>query len=397
MSTRDKTRIIILGCSGSIGTTALNGLDSLRDSFDIVGISVHTDYKKIIQIANSWNVKNVCITSNTINKSYLDSLKFGINRFWGQEGLLKMIQETEADVVLNGISGSSGLVPTFAAVRSNKHVALANKESVVMAGRYLLETARKHGVSIYPVDSEHSALHQLIDSHGKSKVKSLIITASGGPFRELPLKDFYSITPQMAINHPTWKMGAKISVDSATLANKGLEVIEASYLFGFNANEIEVLIHPQSIIHSMIRLHNGAVYAQLSPPDMSLPILSALSQGTILLENAVKPLDFTNLNLSFFKPDLTRFPLLKHAFDCVQSGGAYSIAYNAANEVAVQAFLTEQISFNDIQVTVEAVLQKSWSFFYNSLDDILQVDSVARSYAKDFLSGIKKNKRIAIS
>ncbi len=397
MSSSNKRRIIILGCSGSIGATALKGLDSLRDYFDIVGISVHTDYIKMLQIAHSWNVKNVCITSNAVDRSCMHSLQLGVNQFWGQDGLIRMIQDTEADIVLNGIAGSSGLVPTFAAIRSKKDVALANKESVVMAGKYLLKTARENGVSIYLVDSEHSALTQLIKAHGKSEISSIILTASGGPFRDLPIKDFSSITTQMAINHPTWKMGAKISVDSATLANKGLEVIEASFFFGFSADRIEVMIHPQSIVHSLVRLHNGAVYAQLSPPDMSLPILSALSHGTIPLKNVVKPLDFTNLNLSFMQPDTDRFPLLKYAFDCVRSGGSYSIAFNAANEVAVNAFLSEQISFTEIHSIVEKILQKSWSVVCMSLEDILQVDFVVRTYVNELLAGSKQCKRIANS
>ena len=397
MITNDKRRIMILGCSGSIGTTALNSLDSMRDSFEIVGISVHSDYKRILQVAKSWNVKNVCITSNAVNRSSLSSLPFGVKQFWGNDGLLHMIQETAADIVLNGIAGSSGLVPTFVAIQSKKDVALANKESVVMAGNYLLKTAKENGVAIHLVDSEHSALTQLIESHGKSAVDSLIITASGGPFRELPVDGFSSITTKMAIAHPTWKMGAKISVDSATLANKGLEVIEASYFFGFCADKIEVLIHPQSIVHSLVRLHNGAVYAQMSPPDMSLPIMTALSNGTIQLENVVKPLDFTNLNLSFMQPDFNRFPLLRHAYDCVRAKGSYPIAFNAANEVAVQAFLAEEISYNDINLTVEKILQKSWNVMCSSLEDILQVDSVVRTYAEEILSNNNVTKRIAIS
>lgn len=397
LGTSRKQRVILLGCSGSIGTTALRGLESMRDYFEIVGISAHSDIRRLTEISFAWNVRNICITSPSIGVDRLGSVPNHVRLFHGQKGLLKMIRETDADVVLNGIAGTSGLLPTFAALESKKDVALANKESIIMAGSLLFHEAKKHGCSVHFVDSEHSALKKLVDAHGLQAVKTLVLTASGGPFREFPRHRMDEITPEMAVAHPTWRMGAKISVDSATMANKGLEVIEASYLFGFPAESIEVVIHPQSIIHSMIRLKDGAVYAQMSKPDMVLPIMSALSRSSFPLEDVVTPLDFTQLDLSFSQPDTHRFPLLAHAFDCARSKGSYVIAFNAANEVAVYAFLAGRISFLDINRIVEGTLQQSWGRACETLEDVLETDALAKDIASEQLSRIVgSRKRVAL-
>lgn len=381
MASTQKRRIIILGCTGSIGTTALVSLQAYRDDFEIVGLSAHVDGERLLQIARDWDVHSVCLTSEHIDLDVSSCNYLNLQIFSGPQGLLRMIDEIEADIVLNGIAGASGLAPTFQALHSGKNVALANKESIVMAGEVLFNTARRAGKSIFPVDSEHSALFHLIKAHGRNVVSSLIITASGGPFREFPKERFSLITPAMAIAHPTWKMGAKISIDSATLANKGLEVMEASFLFGFKAEAIEVAIHPQSVIHSLIRMIDGSIYAQLSPPDMSLPIMAALSHGDIPLTSIVKPLDFSNLTLSFTKPDFERFPMLTLAFLCTQAKGSYPIAYNAANEIAVQAFLSGEIGFIDIPRIVDQTLQSSWSFNCQTLEEIVAIDSQVRAIA----------------
>ncbi len=241
-----KRRVIILGCTGSIGSTALASLKAYRESFEIVGVSAHVDYQKLFEIAQEWNVRNVCLSSSQFDKdaTHLNTSKHRF--FLGFQGLFDMIDATEADIVLNGIAGAPGLPATFHALESGKDVALANKESIVMAGEVLFNTARRFGKTVFPVDSEHSALYHLIQAHGRKTIDSLVITASGGPFRDFPKERFLSITPEMAVAHPTWKMGAKISIDSATLANKGLEVIEAAYLFGFNSERIEVVIHPKA-------------------------------------------------------------------------------------------------------------------------------------------------------
>lgn len=376
-----KRKIIILGCTGSIGTTALNALEGLSDSFEIVGLSAHSSFDELVQIASRWHCPTMCL-SRELRDDRKSLIPKGTVWYEGRDGLLDMIRKTEADIVLNGIAGSSGLEPTFAAIESGKDVALANKESIVMAGDILFAHAKAHGVTIIPVDSEHSTLHALIEAHGAQQVDRLVITASGGPFRTFPVEKMESITVAMAIAHPTWDMGAKISIDSSTLANKGLEVIEASYLFGFSDSNIEVVIHPQSIVHSLIRMKNGALYAQLSPPDMALPIMAALAGKEIPLTDMVKPLDFTDLTLQFNKPDFDRFPMLALAYQSVARKGGYPIAFNAANEVAVQAFMAERISFVQIASVVAETLTSDWSESYRSLEEVVSTDAMARAVAQ---------------
>lgn len=376
-----KRKIIILGCTGSIGTTALNALEALTDRFEIVGLSAHSSFEELVQIASRWHCPTMCLSQDK-KDDRKHIIPMGTEWYEGRKGLLEMIRQTEADMVLNGIAGSSGLEPTFAAIESGKDVALANKESIVMAGDILFAHAKAYGVKIIPVDSEHSTLHALIEAHGVQQVDRLVITASGGPFRTMPADRMESITVAMAIAHPTWDMGAKISIDSSTLANKGLEVIEASYLFGFSDSEIEVVIHPQSVVHSLIRLKNGALYAQLSPPDMALPIMSALADKEIPLTDIVEPLDFTDLTLQFNKPDFDRFPLLALAYKSVARKGGYPIAFNAANEVAVQAFMAERIKFVQIASVVAETLDSDWSGSYRSLDDVVSIDASARAIAQ---------------
>jgi 1-deoxy-D-xylulose-5-phosphate reductoisomerase len=309
--------------------------------------------------------------------------------YFGEQGIVDLIPNTNADIVLNAIAGSSGLPATFAAIENHMDVALSNKESIVMAGNLLFDYADVHGVKIIPVDSEHSTLYALLEAFGTSAVHTLVLTASGGPFRNYPLDKMGEITVEMATAHPTWKMGTKISIDSATLANKGLEVIEASFLFGFSHDSIEVVIHPQSVVHSLVRMHNGALYAQLSPPDMSLPIVSALSDKQVELRDIVQPLDFTNLNLEFQKPDYGRFPLLPLAFDCAREQRGYPIAYNAANEIAVQAFVKGEIAFDKIVRVVDFTLAHDWQVDFSTLAGILQIDSQARSLAMQGVGNVR--------
>ncbi len=388
MQNQTKRSVIILGCTGSIGTTALRALESLTEYFEVVGLSAHSAVGKLTRIARTWNCKNVCISGVSRLDSTHDNFLEGTSLYFGGHGVVDMIRNTDADIVLNAIAGSSGLPATFAAIENHMDVALSNKESIVMAGNLLFEYAGEHGVKIIPVDSEHSTLYALLEAFGPSAVHSLVLTASGGPFRNYPLDKMSEITVGMAIAHPTWKMGAKISIDSATLANKGLEVIEASFLFGFSHESIEVVIHPQSVVHSLIRMHNGALYAQLSPPDMSLPIISALSDKQVVLHNIVSPLDFTNLTLGFQKPDYIRFPLLPLAFDCAREQQGYPIAYNAANEIAVQAFVKGDLTFDKIVRVVGDTLAHDWHVEFSSLEDILGIDSQIRSFAAQVVGSI---------
>lgn len=381
MEEHRKRKVMILGCTGSIGTTALKALHTYADDFTITALHAHTSIQELAAIAKQWNCRTVCVSHE--ETSSLETLfPEGTTVYHGRDGLLQMIRDTEADVVLNGISGASGLEPTFASIDSGKDIALSNKESIVMAGKLLFTHAAQHHVRILPVDSEHSTLSALIDAHGSSSVASLVLTASGGPFRTLKREELQHITVDMAVAHPTWSMGAKISIDSATLANKGLEVIEAYHLFGFSRESIEVVIHPQSIVHSLIRLHNGAVYAQMTPPDISLPIMSALASKGYALQKVVRPLDFTNLTLQFDAPDYQRFPLLKAAFETLDRNGSYSIAYNAANEVAVSHFMQQKLRFDRIAPLVLKTLEHDWSIPFSSLGEIVAIDQEVRIEAQ---------------
>lgn len=356
-----KKKLIILGVTGSIGTTALNVLKKFKDEISIVGISAYSNHEKTLKIAKDWNIKNISLHN-------FDSSKFDEYNFFNSPS--ELLKETEADIVLNGIAGSEGLLPSLTALNTGKDLALANKESIVLAGDYLFNTAKKTGKKIIPVDSEHSAIYELINAHNKTNVDSLIITASGGPFRNKNRNELSNISVEEAINHPTWKMGPKISVDSATLANKGLEIIEAGFLFNFSYDKIKVVIHPQSIIHSMIQLNNGQIYAQMSPPDMAFPIINGIMYDKRIRKRVSEPLNFSSLNLSFYTPDKVRFPLLNCAFSALKEKKAYPLAYNIADEIAVNAFFSKKIKFNQIDSIVEKVLNLDWNFNLNSFEEI---------------------------
>ncbi|MGD1822402.1 MAG: 1-deoxy-D-xylulose-5-phosphate reductoisomerase [Pleomorphochaeta sp.] len=367
-------KVIILGATGSIGSTCLKAIEEKTLPIEVVAISANTNYKKLEEISLKHNISNLLLT----NSDYRNT---NFNYFNSIDDLLKNI---ECDVVLNGIAGFDGLNATIKALNNNRDVALANKESVVTGGSFIFDLAKKNNCKIIPVDSEHSALKALVESHKKENIKSLIITASGGPFRTLDFNEFKNITVEKALNHPTWKMGKKITIDSSTLANKALEVIEASYLFGFEANNIEVSVHPQSIIHSMIRMHDGAIYAQLGTPNMSLPIIEGILND-YTNEELVKPLDFTNLSLTFEKPNYDKFPLLKCAYDILEKKQGYPIAFNAANEEAVYAFLRKDISYLKLQDLVLKTLEKDFSYTIKNFDDVLEVDKKARIIANSMI------------
>lgn len=370
MMNRQATRVMILGASGSIGVTALTALREYREVFTVVGLSCHTNAEAMLKWADAFSVENLCITGNS--NCDLSDVKPTLYR--GTEGLREMILSVECDVILNGISGSAGMVPSFWALEAGRDLALANKESVVIGGRLLFEAARASGSSIIPVDSEHSTIDALIAAHGKESISSVIITASGGPFRSFSTEQMKDVRPADALKHPTWSMGRKISIDSATLANKGLEVIEACYLFALDPDRVEVVIHPQSIVHSMVRLINGAVYAQMSPPDMSLPIMEAINISGYPLQSVVHPLDFSILDLSFSAWDENRFPMLAFAYHAITAQGSYPIAFNRANEIAVNLFLENKISFPAISDIVRQTLQADHSHGPSHFEEILAID-----------------------
>ena len=362
--------VAVLGITGSIGTTALRGIEEFKDRVTIVAASCNSRVDNALNLCKTHNISNLCITSDYQALKDGDLVQ-GI-RIW--KDLREMLNQVHPDMTLNGIAGSPGLIASFIAMEAGSDLALANKESVVLGGNLLFEKADKCKVRIIPVDSEHSAIDELLLDCGRENVEKLVITASGGPFRNRPLEELDLITPQQAANHPTWNMGPKISIDSSTLANKGLEVIEAHYLFGFDADHIEVVIHPQSVVHSMVRTRSGQIYAQMSPPDMVFPIMRALLWP--MVEKQVgKALDFSNLDLTFRKLDSQRFPFVTDAFECVRLEGSYPIVYNTANEVAVDRFRKGRIPYTEIRSAVRRMLDLDWSFRPQSLEDILDVQN----------------------
>ena len=361
--------VSILGITGSIGTTALRGISQFTDRITIVSASCNSRIREAMELCIRYNIPNLCITSSVPASAIPQD---GQVRIW--TSLKDMLQAVKADMVLNGIAGSPGLEASFTVMEAGSDLALANKESVVMGGTLLFDKARRCGVRIIPVDSEHSAIDELILDCGKENVDKLVITASGGPFRNRPIGELDSITPEVAANHPTWNMGPKISIDSSTLANKGLEVIEAHYLFGFDADHIEVVIHPQSVVHSMVRTRSGQVYAQMSPPDMVFPIMRALLWPTVDRQVG-KALDFTNLDLTFRSLDPVRFPFVPDAFECVRLEGSYPIVYNTANEVAVDRFRKGLVPYTRIHGLVREMLDGDWSSTPSCLQDILDVQA----------------------
>ncbi|AEV28490.1 1-deoxy-D-xylulose 5-phosphate reductoisomerase [Sphaerochaeta pleomorpha str. Grapes] len=369
-------RAILLGCTGSIGTTAITAIRDKNLDIQVVALSAHTNAPKLFSLAESLSVEAVCLTGGNCPPSS------HFKTYSHTEGLKQMLRTFEADIILNAIAGFDGLEATIACIECGRDVALANKESVVCGGSFLFDLAKQHGVNIIPVDSEHSALYELMKHRSKDDIESLIITASGGPFRDLPYDEFDTITVEQALRHPTWNMGRKITIDSATLANKALEVIEASYLFGFPSEKIEVVIHPQSIVHSMVRLKDGAVYAQLGTPDMTLPIVNALIDGS---ERLVKPLSFSHLQLTFDEPDFKRFPLLSEAFSILKRRGSTPIAFNAADEVAVHAFLNKQCSYAKMVSCVLKTMDNDWDLHVSNFAETVEIDRKARALARSFL------------
>ncbi len=358
-------RLLVLGATGSIGTTALKALrEGLMPDCQLVGLVGHSNVKAVEMLAEEF------------------SCPFFINSDGAP--LQDFIESVSPDITLNGIAGHDGLPASLATLSAGSDLALANKESVVMGGSFLFDEARRLGRRIIPVDSEHSAIYHLVQDH--QDVEHLVITASGGPF--LDRKDLDSVTPDEAANHPTWKMGRKISIDSSTLANKGLEVIEAGFLFNMPADRIEVTIHRQSIVHSMIRLSNGAVYAQLSPPDMTLPIVAAVNDGHAALHDVVRPLSFRDLTLTFQDWDRQQFPLLALAYQVLEKKEGWPIAYNAADEVAVAAFCQGRIRYTQIADLVGRVLDADWSGTAHSLEEVLAVDRAARKEAERCLASL---------
>ena len=369
-------RVLLLGSTGSIGKSTISVCEAFPKLFRLVGISAHTSEQELLKQAEKHGVSNIALSGKSPESNKI--------RYSGREGLIDFIKETEADITVNGISGAVGLIPSKTALESGKDLALANKETMVMAGTLINDLAAKCNKRIIPVDSEHSALFFLLKNRPAGEVSRLLLTASGGAFRDTPLSALSSVTVEEALKHPTWNMGPKITIDSATMANKGLEVIEAEQLFGIPVNRIQVVIHPQSRVHSLIQTLDGTYYAQLSGSDMRLPIQNALTYPH-LVNSPFGSLDLAGLSLDFRTPDPEKYPLLEAAYVAADKGGGYPIAYNASNETAVEAFLKGRIGFTCIASAFLSTLAEDWQYPIDSFDEALEKDRRARDRAEKII------------
>src|SRR5438128_9239686 len=384
-----RKRVVILGATGSIGESALKVARDIPERMEIVGLAANSNAKKLAVTANKFRPESVCLVDQTKIAILRRALEYGQHIFVGEEGLREIACLTNADMVLVAIVGTGGLRPALAAIEAGKDLAVASKEILVMAGEIVMREAHDNGVHVLPVDSEHNAIFQCLDGRS-SDVRRIILTASGGPFRKTPRKDFDSITPEQALKHPTWNMGPKITIDSATLFNKGLEMIEARWLFGVEMKRVEVVIHPQSIVHSMVEFADGSTLAQLSYSDMCFPIQYAITWPE-RVPNRLPPLDFATLRkLEFSTPRYDDFPALSLARSAGETGGTLPAVMNAANEVAVAAFLDRKVSFPSISQIVEEVMNRHTPVAHPDLDAILGADQWARTQAQGCVESAKR-------
>ena len=383
----DKRRLAILGSTGSIGVQALDVVGRHRDMFDIQLLTANNNSHLLIQQAIEFNAACVIIANEELYTEVYNALNpHGINVFAGMSSIIDAMSTAEnIDMVLSAMVGFCGLEPTLAALRSGKAVAIANKEPLVAAGRIIMETARENHAAIIPVDSEHSAIFQSLQG-AHSPIERIFLTASGGPFLRTPASELDNVTVADAVSHPRWKMGRKISVDSSTMMNKGFEMIEACWLFGVDIAQIPVVIHPQSVIHSMVSFQDGAVIGQMSLPDMRLPIQYALTYPERMPLD-IPRLDFYKLGgFTFSEPDLAKFPCLGLAIDAMKKGGNTPCALNAANETAVAAFLNEEIRFTDIPAVVSRAVDKCSFIKEPDLSAILETDRSVREIAANIIA-----------
>ena len=378
----DPKKIVLLGATGSIGESTLQVIRKHSDRLELIGVSAHSNSQKLADISNEFKVPHAYlpeIASEVTDWPSHCSLDRSTN------GLADIAALEEADVVVVAIVGASGLGPTLSALQAGKDVVLANKESLVLGGDLVMRTAKDNGARVIPADSEHNAVFQCIQGEKHRDLDSIILTASGGPFRELPVEELKNVTIEQALDHPNWSMGNKVTIDSATMANKGLELIEARWLFDLPPSRLEVVIHPTSIVHAMVRFIDGCCLAQLSPPSMTFALQHALLFPD-RAEGVHPSLDFSKpLDLNFSPPSLDRFPCLRLAKDCLEQGGSAPLVFNAANEIAVSAFLSNRIGFLQISDIIEQTLSKFAQQTQNDLQALLSLDSEARRIAAEII------------
>ena len=376
--------VVLLGSTGSIGTSTVKVAEDLPGDIRLVGLAAGGNAELLAKQAQQFRPELVSIGSPEKATELRPQLD-GIRVTSGDDGLLELATLPSADIVLVAIVGTAGLQPALAAIRAGKDIAVASKEILVMAGEIVMAEARKHGVRVLPVDSEHSAIFQCLEGRAPGSVRRLILTASGGPFRETPIGQFADITVEQALKHPSWVMGRKITIDSATMFNKGLEMIEARWLFDVPMPQVDVVVHPQSVVHSMVEFVDGSILSQLSTPDMCLPIQCALTWPSRAASDRVQT-DLAAIGrLDFEAPDLAKFPALGQARRAGETGGTLPAVLNAANEIAGDAFCDRQTSFTGISDTVGQVMDRHDVIGQPTLDEILQADGWARETARDIL------------
>lgn len=375
-----KKKVVVLGSTGSVGMNTLRVIEGLRDRFQIIALAAKKNVNLLEKQIKKFHPEVVALVDEKSARELRGRFK-NIRVVSGQEGVSEVAGLKEADLVVSAIVGASGLIPTLEAIKAGKKIALANKEALVMAGEIIMSEAHKRKVDILPIDSEHSAIFQCLKGEKGKKISRIILTASGGPFLDWSLSRLKSVTPQEALKHPTWQMGKKITIDSATLMNKGLEVIEAHHLFGIDIDKIEVVIHREAIVHSLVEFVDGTMLTQLGTPDMRLPIQYALTYPE-RLPISLKRVDLTKIRkLTFQKPDTRKFPCLKLAYEAARIGGTAPAVLNASNEIAVSLFLKRKIGFMEIPKMVEKILKKHKPVKNPPLSEILKADAWARKEA----------------
>jgi len=383
-------KIAILGSTGSIGSNSLKVIEANPDRYKVLALAAGQNIDLLIRQVEKYHPAAVAI----LDEDHADLLKARFKHrskprvYSGQQGFVRIATMDEVDTVISAMTGAAGLIPTYQAIKAGKNIALANKETMVMAGPLVMAAATERRVSILPVDSEHSAIFQSLQGHPREDVKRVILTASGGPFREMGLEAMERVTPEQALQHPNWTMGRKITIDSATLMNKGLETIEAKWLFDLEMDQISIVIHPQSIIHSMVEYRDGSIIAQMGIPHMMTPISYALSYPHHI-ETELPPLNLDEIdNLSFKSPDLKRFKCLALALKAAESGGSMPAVLNGANEVAVDRFLKGQIKFLQIPGLIEKTMEAHDPFSIESIESVMEADKWARTTAVGLLKDL---------
>jgi 1-deoxy-D-xylulose-5-phosphate reductoisomerase len=379
--------ISIVGSTGSVGVTTLDVVSRFPDRFRVVAMAAGRNLELLADQIRRFRPQLVSVETPQLARDLAQRIRpLEITILHGGEGAIAVATHPEAKLVMSALVGALGLPPTLAAIKAGKDIAFANKEVLVVAGEIVTRAVREHGVRLLPVDSEHNAVFQCIEGRPPETVRRIVLTASGGPFRQWPAERFGEITIQDALNHPTWRMGNKITIDSATLMNKGLEVIEAHWLFGLPPEKIDVVIHPQSVIHSMVELVDGSVIAEMAIPDMAIPAAFALAYPDRLPLDHLPPLSLIDCaNLSFEKPDVGRFPCLRLAYEALRAGGTMAACLNAANEELVAGFLAGRTRFVDIPRHLETVMSRHHNTPARTLEDVIETDGWARAAARELI------------